>query len=76
MTFAVETKDLTKRYGDILAVDGMSLTVRQGEVYGFLGTNGAGKTTTLRMCSTLSARPRVRCACSAVRPATCPMSVR
>jgi len=49
MTFAVETKDLTKRYGDILAVDGMSLTVRQGEVYGFLGPNGAGKTTTLRM---------------------------
>jgi ABC-2 type transport system ATP-binding protein len=49
MTFTVETEDLTKRYGDILAVDGMSLTVRQGEVYGFLGPNGAGKTTTLRM---------------------------
>jgi ABC-2 type transport system ATP-binding protein len=45
----VVTKALTKRYGDRLAVDGVSLTVRRGEVYGFLGPNGAGKTTTLRM---------------------------
>ncbi len=46
----LETKDLTKRYGDRLAVDAVSMTVRKGEVYGFLGPNGAGKTTTLRMC--------------------------
>jgi len=45
----LETKDLTKRYGDRLAVDSVSMTVRRGEVYGFLGPNGAGKTTTLRM---------------------------
>jgi ABC-type multidrug transport system ATPase subunit len=45
----VQTKDLTKRYGDRLAVDSVSMTVRRGEVYGFLGPNGAGKTTTLRM---------------------------
>jgi ABC-type multidrug transport system ATPase subunit len=45
----LETKDLTKRYGDRLAVDSVSMTVRPGEVYGFLGPNGAGKTTTLRM---------------------------
>jgi ABC-2 type transport system ATP-binding protein len=45
----VITNGLTKRYGDRLAVDGVSLTVRRGEVYGFLGPNGAGKTTTLRM---------------------------
>ena len=45
----VQTKELTKRYGDRLAVDQVSLTVRRGEVYGFLGPNGAGKTTTLRM---------------------------
>ena len=45
----VVTNGLTKRYGDRLAVDGVSLTVRAGEVYGFLGPNGAGKTTTLRM---------------------------
>ncbi|WHT18610.1 ABC transporter ATP-binding protein [Crossiella sp. CA-258035] len=46
---AVHTRKLTKRYGGHLAVDGVGLTVRRGEVYGFLGPNGAGKTTTLRM---------------------------
>jgi len=45
----VETRGLTKRYGSITAVNGLNLTVRRGEVYGFLGPNGAGKTTTLRM---------------------------
>ena len=45
----VETDGLTKRYGDRLAVDRVSMTVMRGEVYGFLGPNGAGKTTTLRM---------------------------
>ncbi|RBY82547.1 ABC transporter ATP-binding protein [Geodermatophilus sp. TF02-6] len=45
----VTTDSLTKRFGDRLAVDSVSLTVRRGEVYGFLGPNGAGKTTTLRM---------------------------
>jgi ABC-2 type transport system ATP-binding protein len=48
--FVVQTRDLTKRYGDrILAVDRLTLRVRRGEVYGFLGPNGSGKTTTLRM---------------------------
>ncbi len=41
--------DLTKRYGDFLAVDRLSLQVARGEVFGFLGPNGAGKTTTIRM---------------------------
>ena len=46
----VEVRGLTKRYGErITAVDGIDLSVRRGEVYGFLGPNGAGKTTTLRM---------------------------
>jgi ABC-2 type transport system ATP-binding protein len=45
----VTTHELTKRYGERLAADKVSLTVRRGEVYGFLGPNGAGKTTTLRM---------------------------
>jgi len=50
MTYlVVETKGLTKRHGERLAVDSVSMTVRRGEVYGFLGPNGAGKTTTLRM---------------------------
>jgi ABC-2 type transport system ATP-binding protein len=49
MTNPVETNALTKRYGELVAVDAVSLAVRAGEVYGFLGPNGAGKTTTLRM---------------------------
>jgi ABC-2 type transport system ATP-binding protein len=46
---AIETRALTRRYGDVLAVEGLDLTVRRGEIYGFLGLNGAGKTTTIRM---------------------------
>jgi ABC-type multidrug transport system ATPase subunit len=46
----LETNNLTKKYGDRLAVDSVSMTVQRGDVYGFLGPNGAGKTTTLRMC--------------------------
>jgi ABC-2 type transport system ATP-binding protein len=49
MSTIVSSTHLTKSYGDRLAVDDVSLTVRRGEVYGFLGPNGAGKTTTLRM---------------------------
>jgi ABC-2 type transport system ATP-binding protein len=45
----VETRGLVKRYGDVVAVAGVDLTVRRGDVYGFLGPNGAGKTTLLRM---------------------------
>jgi ABC-2 type transport system ATP-binding protein len=48
MTFAIETNQLSKRFGDVLAVDAVSLRVKQGEIYGFLGLNGAGKTTTIR----------------------------
>ncbi len=45
----IEAKDLTKVYGDIRAVDGVSFRVDRGEIVGFLGPNGAGKTTTMRM---------------------------
>jgi ABC-2 type transport system ATP-binding protein len=45
----VEARGLVKRYGDVLAVDGVDLTVEPGDVYGYLGPNGAGKTTVLRM---------------------------
>lgn len=45
----IATRGLTKRYRDVVAVDALSLDVRRGEVYGFLGRNGAGKTTTIRM---------------------------
>lgn len=46
--FAIETDQLTKRFGTLLAVDALNLRVRKGEIYGFLGLNGAGKTTTIR----------------------------
>ncbi|MFN3983228.1 MAG: ABC transporter ATP-binding protein [Caldilinea sp.] len=49
MRAAIETNNLTKRYGDVIAVDGLSLRVAPGEIYAFLGLNGAGKTTTIRM---------------------------
>ncbi|XVH33614.1 ABC transporter ATP-binding protein (plasmid) [Haloferacaceae archaeon DSL9] len=50
---AIETHSLTKRYGDTVAVDDLSLSIPGGAVYGFLGPNGAGKTTTMRMLATL-----------------------
>jgi ABC-type multidrug transport system ATPase subunit len=46
---AVQTRQLTKRFGDRVAVDGIDLVVPRGSVYGFLGPNGSGKTTTIRM---------------------------
>ncbi len=45
----IETKDLTKKYGDFVAVDSLNLTVKAGEIFGLLGPNGAGKTTTILM---------------------------
>jgi ABC-2 type transport system ATP-binding protein len=49
MNAAIETHNLVKHYGDVVAVDGLSLRVAPGEIYAFLGLNGAGKTTTIRM---------------------------
>src|SRR3972149_3721036 len=51
----IETHDLTRRFDANLAVDRLTLDVRDGEIFGFLGPNGAGKTTTLRMLSALIA---------------------
>ena len=45
----IETESLTKKFGDLIAVDNVSFKVNQGEIFGFLGPNGAGKTTTVRM---------------------------
>ena len=47
--YAIELEDVRKSFGSVRAVDGLSIRVPQGAVYGFLGPNGAGKTTTLRM---------------------------
>jgi ABC-2 type transport system ATP-binding protein len=49
MTQAIETANLSKHYGAVKAVDGVSLHVERGEIYAFLGLNGAGKTTTIRL---------------------------
>ncbi len=51
--FDVEVENLTKRFGDFIAVDGLSFTVNHGEVFGLLGPNGAGKSTLIRMLTTL-----------------------
>ncbi len=48
-TLSIEVQDLTKRFGSFTAVDYISFSVREGEIFGFLGPNGAGKSTTIRM---------------------------
>jgi ABC-2 type transport system ATP-binding protein len=50
---AVVAQDLTKKFGHLTAVDGLSLDIKEGEVFGFLGPNGAGKTTSIRMMTGL-----------------------
>ena len=49
MTFSIEVRDLTRRFGSFTAVDSISVDVKVGEVFGFLGANGAGKTTAIKM---------------------------
>ena len=51
---AIQIESLTKRYGDVLAVDGLSLSIQEGELFSLLGINGAGKTTTIKMLSCLT----------------------
>jgi ABC-2 type transport system ATP-binding protein len=53
MQTVIRAEKLTKRFGTLVAVDGLDLEVREGEVFGFLGPNGAGKTTTLRLLCAL-----------------------
>jgi ABC-2 type transport system ATP-binding protein len=45
----LELQGLTRRYGDVVALDGLSFTVREGQLFGFVGSNGAGKTTAMRI---------------------------
>jgi ABC-2 type transport system ATP-binding protein len=52
--FMIEVKNLTKMFGDFVAVDSISFNVKKGEIFGLLGPNGAGKSTTIRMLCTLS----------------------
>src|SRR5881394_3868628 len=53
MSNVIEVNDLVKRYGDFTAVNGISFTVAEGEIFGLLGPNGAGKSTLIRMLTTL-----------------------
>lgn len=50
---AIEVRNLTKRFDDLTAVDNISFTIREGEIFAFLGPNGAGKTTTIKVLTTL-----------------------
>jgi len=54
MENVIDVKDLTKRFGELVAVDNISFEIKRGEIFGFLGPNGAGKTTTIRMLTGLS----------------------
>lgn len=56
MTTVIATQNLTKHYGHVHALDGLDLTVEQGQVHGFLGPNGAGKSTTIRILLGLARR--------------------
>ncbi|RYF33894.1 MAG: ATP-binding cassette domain-containing protein, partial [Comamonadaceae bacterium] len=62
-----EARDLTKRYGDTIVVDGLSFGIEPGECLGVIGPNGAGKTTTIRMCLGLTAPAPSRRRPSSVR---------
>src|SRR5574341_369510 len=55
MTLAVEVRDLSRTFGDFVAVDHVTFDVPEGEIFGFLGPNGAGKTTTIKMLTGLLA---------------------
>ena len=72
----IEVDNLSKRYGDKLAVDGLDFVVRPGVVTGFLGPNGAGKSTTMRMIAGLDAPTarRVRVSGRDYRAAAAPMA--
>jgi ABC-2 type transport system ATP-binding protein len=72
----IETKDLTKKYGDFVAVDALNLSVKQGEVFGLLGPNGAGKTTTILMLLGLTEPSGGRVKVLGFDPARQPLSIK
>ncbi|MDQ5949293.1 MAG: Multidrug transporter ATP-binding protein [Patescibacteria group bacterium] len=53
MTYSIEVKNVSKKFDDFVAVDNISFTVTEGEIFAFLGPNGAGKTTSIKMLTTL-----------------------
>ena len=72
----IETKDLTKKYGEFVAVDSLNLSVKRGEVFGLLGPNGAGKTTTILMLLGLTEPTSGRVKVLGLDPGRQPLSVK
>ncbi|MFP5379985.1 MAG: ABC transporter ATP-binding protein, partial [Vicinamibacteria bacterium] len=75
-TAAIDVRNLTRRFGDFVAVDRVSFDVRPGEVFGFLGANGAGKSTTIRMLCGLLAPTEGTAVVGGVDVATDPEAVK
>ena len=72
----IETRDLTKRYNGVVAVDGLNLTIDEGEVFGMLGPNGSGKTTTILMLLGLTEPTSGQVRVLGLDPARQPLSVK
>lgn len=72
----IETKDLTKKYGDFVAVDGLNLDIKEGEIFGILGPNGSGKTTTILMLLGLTEPTSGQVSVLGLDPARQPLSVK
>src|SRR6202048_4094843 len=72
----IRVRNLTKRFGDFIAVDDVSFDVAAGEIFAFLGPNGAGKTTTIQMLTTLLAPTSGSIAIDGLDPRTHPHDVR
>src|ERR1044071_6328327 len=73
---AVQAEDLTKRFGEFVAVDHVSFQVTRGEIFGFLGPNGAGKSTTIRILCGLLAPTSGKATVHGYDVATAPESIR
>jgi len=76
MSDVITTSSLTRRFGDVTAVDGVSLSIPQGEVFGLLGANGAGKSTLLKMLTGQLAPSSGTCSVLGVDPAADPMEAK
>src|SRR5580704_593952 len=76
MEHAIQVENIGKRFGDVVAVDGISFSVPEGTVLGLLGPNGAGKTTTVRMLTTIIHPDRGRATVLGIDVASAPAAVR
>ena len=72
----IEAQDLSKKFGDINAVDGITFTVNKGEVFGFLGPNGAGKTSTMKIIACVSPRTSGTIRVFGLDPDTAPAEIK